>query len=63
VIKAESDAERLHEGDVSGDILAREPNYREKTVRFVREPMSNRLKDEQSAIVVIMQRLRRETAD
>jgi hypothetical protein len=30
---------------------------REKTVRFVRESMSNRLNDEQSAIVVIMQRL------
>jgi hypothetical protein len=30
---------------------------REKTVRFVREPMSNRLNDERSAIVVIMQRL------
>ena len=30
---------------------------REKTVRFVRESMSNHLNDEQSAIVVIMQRL------
>jgi hypothetical protein len=30
---------------------------REKTVRFVRESMSNRLNDERSAIVVIMQRL------
>jgi hypothetical protein len=30
---------------------------REKTVRFVRESMSNRLNDEQSAIVIIMQRL------
>jgi hypothetical protein len=30
---------------------------RGKTVRFVRESMSNRLNDEQSAIVVIMQRL------
>jgi hypothetical protein len=30
---------------------------REKTVRFVRESMSNRLNDEQSAIIVIMQRL------
>jgi hypothetical protein len=30
---------------------------RQKTVRFVRESMSNRLNDEQSAIVVIMQRL------
>jgi hypothetical protein len=30
---------------------------REKTVRFFRESMSNRINDEQSAIVVIMQRL------
>jgi hypothetical protein len=29
----------------------------EKTVRFFRESMSNRLNDEQSAIVIIMQRL------
>jgi hypothetical protein len=29
----------------------------DKTVRFVRESMSNRLNDEQSAIIVIMQRL------
>jgi hypothetical protein len=29
---------------------------REKTVRFVRESMSNRLNGERSAIVVIMQR-------
>jgi hypothetical protein len=30
---------------------------RQKTVRFVRESMSNRLNDERSAIIVIMQRL------
>jgi hypothetical protein len=30
---------------------------REKTVRFVRESMSNRINDDNSAIVVIMQRL------
>jgi hypothetical protein len=30
---------------------------REKTVRFVRESMSNRINDERSAIVIIMQRL------
>jgi hypothetical protein len=30
---------------------------REKTVRFVRESMSNRINDDSSAIVVIMQRL------
>jgi hypothetical protein len=31
--------------------------YAEKTVRLVRESVSNRLNDERSAIVIIMQRL------
>jgi hypothetical protein len=38
-------------------IKAESDTEREKTVRFVRKSMSNRLNDEQSAIVVIMQRL------
>jgi hypothetical protein len=38
-------------------IKAESDPEREKTVRFFRESMSNRLNDEQSAIVVIMQRL------
>jgi hypothetical protein len=41
-------------GDVGAEIDRCE---REKTVRFVRESMSNRVNDERSAIVVIMQRL------
>jgi hypothetical protein len=38
-------------------IKAESDAEREKTVRFFRESMSNRLNDEQSAIVIIMQRL------
>jgi hypothetical protein len=38
-------------------IKAESDAEREKTVRFVRESMSNRLNDERSAIVIIMQRL------
>jgi hypothetical protein len=38
-------------------IKAESEAEREKTVRFVRESMSNRLNDERSAIVIIMQRL------
>jgi hypothetical protein len=43
--------------DTHNVIKAESDLEREKTVRFVRESMSNRLNDEQSAIVVIMQRL------
>jgi hypothetical protein len=38
-------------------IKAESDAEREKTVRFVRESMSNRLNDERSAVIVIMQRL------
>ena len=49
--------DRILLDDPHNVIKAESDLEREKTVRFVRESMSNRLNDEQSAIVVIMQRL------
>jgi hypothetical protein len=49
--------DRILLDDPHNVIKAESDTEREKTVRFVRESMSNRLNDEQSAIVVIMQRL------
>jgi hypothetical protein len=49
--------DRILLDDPHNVIKAESQLEREKTVRFVRESMSNRLNDERSAIVVIMQRL------
>jgi hypothetical protein len=49
--------DRILLDDPHNVIKAESDTEREKTVRFVRESMSNRLNDEQSAIIVIMQRL------
>ena len=49
--------DRILLDDPHNVIKAESDTEREKTVRFVRELMSNRLNDEQSAIIVIMQRL------
>jgi hypothetical protein len=49
--------DRILLDDPHNVIKAESDTEREKTVRFVRESMSNRLNDEQSAIVIIMQRL------
>jgi hypothetical protein len=49
--------DRILLDDPHNVIKAESDLEREKTVRFVRESMSNRLNDERSAIVVIMQRL------
>jgi hypothetical protein len=50
--------DRILLDDPHNVIKAESDAEREKTVRFVRESMSNRLNDEQSASVIIMQRLR-----
>src|SRR6516162_11180790 len=47
--------DRILLDDPHNVIEAESDAEREKTVRFVRESMSNRLNDEHSAIVVIMQ--------
>jgi hypothetical protein len=49
--------DRILLDDPHNVIKAESDLEREKTVRFVHESMSNRLNDERSAIVVIMQRL------
>jgi hypothetical protein len=49
--------DRILLDDPHNVIKAESDLEREKTVRFVRESMSNHLNDEQSAILVIMQRL------
>jgi hypothetical protein len=49
--------DRILLDDPHNVIKAESDLERQKTVRFVRESMSNRLNDEQSAIIVIMQRL------
>jgi hypothetical protein len=49
--------DRILLDDPHNVIKAESDLERDKTVRFVRESMSNRLNDEQSAIIVIMQRL------
>jgi hypothetical protein len=49
--------DRILLDDPHNVIKAESDAEREKTVRVVRESMSNRLNDEQSAIIVIMQRL------
>jgi hypothetical protein len=52
-------SDRILLDDPHNVIKAESDAEREKTVRYVRESMSNRLNDEMSAIVVIMQRVYR----